>query len=55
MNSYTFLVHWSEEDQAYIGTCAEFRSLSHIASSDSQALSGIQDLVKNVAEDITQK
>lgn len=42
---YTYRVRWSAEDGEYVGTCAEFRSLSHLAPSMERALQGITKLV----------
>ena len=50
-NHYTYRVIWSEEDQEYVGLCAEFPSLSYL-DNDIAALHGIVDLVGAVIEDI---
>ena len=42
---YTYRVDWSEEDQEFVGTVAEFPSLSCLADSSLEALSGIQQVV----------
>ena len=42
---YTYRVEWSEEDQEFVGTVAEFPSLSCLADSSLEALSGIQHVV----------
>jgi predicted HicB family RNase H-like nuclease len=43
---YTYRVTWSEEDGEYVGLCAEFPSLSWLASEPEAALQGIrQDVV----------
>ena len=42
---YTYRVEWSEEDQEFMGTVAEFPSLSCLADSSLEALSGIQQVV----------
>jgi predicted HicB family RNase H-like nuclease len=49
---YTYRVSWSTEDGEYVGTCVEFPSLSWLASSQSEALIGIEQLVTEVAEDL---
>ncbi len=49
---YTYRVTWSEEDGEYIGTCAEFPSLSWLAKSQGAALRGIQRLVTEVVSDM---
>ena len=45
---YTYRVSWSEEDQEYVGTCAEFPSLSHLADTKVEAFQGIGQLVADV-------
>ena len=42
---YTYRVTWSEEDSEYIGLCAEFPSLSWLASTPEAALRGIRQVV----------
>ena len=49
---YTYRVTWSEEDQEYVGLCAEFPSLSWLASSPEAALCGIRTVVAGVIEDM---
>ena len=49
---YTYRVTWSEEDSEYVGQCAEFPSLSWLASSREAALRGIRKVVAQVAEDM---
>lgn len=49
---YTYRVTWSEEDQEYVGLCAEFGSLSWLASTPEQALAGIRQLVAGVTADL---
>ena len=49
---YTYRVRWSKEDQAHVGLCAEFPSLSWIANTPDQAFSGIRDLVKDILADM---
>lgn len=51
---YTYRVTWSEEDQEYVGLCAEFPSLSWLSSSPESALKGIMRTVKSVVEDMLQ-
>jgi predicted HicB family RNase H-like nuclease len=55
VNWYTYRVHWSEEDQAYVGTCVEFPSLSNIASSPTRAVSGMQRLVEDVVKELVKE
>lgn len=49
---YTYRVTWSEEDNEYVGLCAEFSSLSWLASTPEAALKGIRQVVANVVEDM---
>jgi len=49
---YTYRVTWSEEDGEFVGLCAEFPSLSWLASSQAKALSGIVALVGEVLADM---
>jgi predicted HicB family RNase H-like nuclease len=51
---YTYRVTWSEEDQEYVGLCAEFPSLSHLDATREAALSGIVRLVGDVVADMTE-
>ena len=49
---YTYRVTWSEEDNDYVGLCAEFPSLSWLAKSPEGALKGIRDVVSEVIKDM---
>jgi predicted HicB family RNase H-like nuclease len=49
---YTYRVTWSEEDGEYIGLCAEFPSLSWLASEPEAALQGIRQAVGDVVVDL---
>jgi predicted RNase H-like HicB family nuclease len=49
---FTYRVSWSEEDGEYVGTCAEFPSLSHLEADPEAALRGIRALVKGVVADL---
>lgn len=49
---YTYRVTWSEEDEEYVGLCAEFPSLSWLAGSPEEALSGIRAVVAEVVVDM---
>ena len=50
---YTYRITWSEEDEEYIGLCAEFPSLSWLSSTPEDAFQGIRQVVKNVIEDMS--
>jgi predicted HicB family RNase H-like nuclease len=49
---YTYRITWSEEDDEYVGLCAEFPSLSWLAQSPEQALNGIRQVVAEVVSDL---
>lgn len=52
INHYTYRVTWSAEDQEHIGLCAEFPSLSWLASTPEKALAGIRRVVANVVDEM---
>ena len=52
MVKYTYRVTWSEEDDEYVGLCAEFPSLSWLADTQEAALAGIRNIVRQVIKDI---
>ena len=49
---YTYRVTWSEDDNEYVGLCAEFPSLSWLARTPEAALRGIRKLVADVVIDM---
>ena len=49
---YTYRVIWSSEDGEHLGLCAEFPSLSWLAPTPDEALSGIQELVNGALVDL---
>ena len=49
---YTYRVTWSEDDGEYVGLCAEFPSLSWLASSQEIALRGIRSVVADAVADM---
>ncbi|MBT8405916.1 MAG: toxin-antitoxin system HicB family antitoxin [Deltaproteobacteria bacterium] len=49
---YTYRVTWSEDDNEYVGLCAEFQSLSWLASTPEAALKGIRKVVEDVVKDM---
>jgi predicted HicB family RNase H-like nuclease len=51
-DKYTYRVTWSEEDDEYVGICAEFSSLSWLAPTPEAALKGVSRLVHDVIEDM---
>lgn len=52
-DTFTYRVRWSEDDEEYVGLCAEFPSLSWLAATPKDALSGIRDVVAAVMIDMT--
>lgn len=48
-----YSVSWSEEDQEYVGLCAEFPSLSWLAPTPEDALAGIRRLVQDCKGDLS--
>ena len=52
INKCTYQVLWSEEDQEYVATVAEFPSLSWLDADRQQAEQSLLDLVVEVVEDI---
>lgn len=51
-NHYTYRIIWSEEDQEYVGLCAEFPSLSWLDKDDFEAYKGIRNLVNEVISEM---
>ena len=49
---YTYRVTWSEEDNEYVGLCAEFPSLSWLEPTPEEALKGIRQTVAQVVADL---
>ena len=45
VDRYTYRVIWSEEDEMFVGLCAEFGLLSHLDDTPEQAFAGIRDVV----------
>ena len=51
VDRYTYRVQWSEKDQEFVATCAEFSFLSWLETTKAKALNGIVKLVGNTVED----
>ncbi len=49
---YTYRVTWSEDDEEYVGLCAEFPSLSWLAATPEKALAGIRKVVADVVKEM---
>ncbi len=52
IDHYTYRVTWSTEDAEHLGLCAEFASLSWLAPTPEEALSGIRAVVADVVKDL---
>jgi predicted HicB family RNase H-like nuclease len=52
VDRYTYRVTWSEEDNEYVGLCAELPSLSWLEKSPEKALSGVRKLVREIVADL---
>jgi len=52
INHYTYRVTWSAEDNEHVGLCAEFPSLSWLAPTPEEALSGIRRVVADAVADM---
>ncbi len=52
---YTYRVTWSEEDKEYVGLCAEFPSLSWLASVPEAALRGVRAVVAEAVDDMNRQ
>ena len=52
---YTYRVTWSDEDEEYVGLCAEFPGLSWLASAPEAALRGVRSVVADVVEDMNKQ
>lgn len=52
VDRYTYVVWWYEHDQQFVGQCTVFPSLSHLADTPNDALSGVRDLVADTLEDM---
>lgn len=50
---YTYRVTWSVEDDQCVATCVELPSLSWLADTQEDALSGLRNLVAEVVRDLT--
>ena len=54
INHYTYRVTWSSEDNEHVGLCAEFPSLTWLASTQEKALEGIRRVVAEVVDNMQQ-
>lgn len=49
---YTYRVHWSAEDEEYIGTVAELPSVSWLAADRMEAFIGIQRVTEEIVAEM---
>ncbi|MBW1649450.1 MAG: type II toxin-antitoxin system HicB family antitoxin [Deltaproteobacteria bacterium] len=49
---WTYRITWSQEDNEYVGLCAEFPSISWLAKTQEEALKGIQNIVSDIIYDM---
>lgn len=49
---YTYRIRWSTEDEEFVGTVAEFPTLSWLDPNQAEALLGIRELVADVVSDM---
>lgn len=51
--NHVFTVFWSDDDEAFVATTAEYPSLSWVAETADAALAGLRDLVDSVVADLS--
>ena len=52
---YTYKVHWSQEDEEYVGTCLEFPGTSWLERARDDALQGIRDHIHDILLDMEKR
>lgn len=52
ISHYTYRVAWSAEDKEFVATCLEFPSLSWLAATQNEALTGLEDLIGETVADM---
>lgn len=52
ISHYTYRVTWSVEDQEFVATCLEFPSLSWLAATQVDALTGLETLIAEIVQDM---
>lgn len=55
VSHYAYRVAWSAEDDEFVATVAEFPSLSWLASSQIEALQGLEALLSDVVADMQEQ
>lgn len=53
ISHYTYRVTWSTEDQEFVATCLEFPSLSWLAGSQVDALTGLENVIADTIQDMS--
>ncbi len=49
---YQYRASWSDNNSAWVGQCDGFLLVSHLASTEAEALSGIRSLVADIVSDM---
>jgi predicted HicB family RNase H-like nuclease len=52
ISHYTYRVAWSAENQEFVATCLEFPSLSWLAATQIDALTGLEAVVAETVQDL---
>jgi len=52
IDSYSYRIAWSGEDNEYVGLRTEFPSLSWLAKTQEEALQRIKEIVADVSKDM---
>lgn len=52
IDKYTYRLTWSEEDEEFVGLCAELPGLSWLAETPEDALKGIRKVVRSSIKDM---
>ena len=55
VSHYTYRVTWSSEDDEFVAACVEFPSLSWLAPSQVEALTGLDDLIAETVADMQEQ
>jgi len=53
VDKYTYRVTWSEEDEEFVGLCAEFPGFSWLTGDPDEALKGIRSVVRKCIRDMS--
>ncbi len=55
ISHYTYRVGWSVEDNEFVATCLEFPSLSWLAATQIDALTGLEELIGAAVADMQEQ